>query len=247
MLKHRQNKHQHQRIVLFVGSPIVEDEDSLVKLAKRLKKNNVAVDVVSFGEHLENSAKLEAFIAAVNNSDNSHLVTVPTGPSILSDVLLTSPIISGEDGPPPGFSSSSAFEFGVDPNLDPELALALRISMEEERARQEKPSENVDKPAATDKLAMEIDEDDEIARAIAMSMDPSGGHASSSAQIDPNLMSSVLSSLPGVNPNDPRIQSALQSDASKKDDSKKKKEDNKSSAPTSKKDSKSSTPNAKKK
>ena len=30
-----------------------------------------------------------------------------------------------------------AFDFGVDPNLDPELALALRVSMEEERARQE--------------------------------------------------------------------------------------------------------------
>lgn len=31
----------------------------------------------------------------------------------------------------------SDFEFGVDPNIDPELALALRVSMEEERARQE--------------------------------------------------------------------------------------------------------------
>ena len=27
------------------------------------------------------------------------------------------------------------YEFGVDPNLDPELALALRVSLEEERAR----------------------------------------------------------------------------------------------------------------
>lgn len=34
-------------------------------------------------------------------------------------------------------SSVSGFDFGVDPNLDPELALALRVSMEEERARQE--------------------------------------------------------------------------------------------------------------
>ena len=29
------------------------------------------------------------------------------------------------------------FNFGVDPSLDPELALALRVSLEEERARQE--------------------------------------------------------------------------------------------------------------
>jgi 26S proteasome regulatory subunit N10 len=31
----------------------------------------------------------------------------------------------------------SGFEFGVDANLDPELALALRVSLEEERARQQ--------------------------------------------------------------------------------------------------------------
>ena len=34
---------------------------------------------------------------------------------------------------------------GIDPSLDPELAMALRISLEEERARQVKPE---DQPAA---------------------------------------------------------------------------------------------------
>lgn len=33
--------------------------------------------------------------------------------------------------------STGGYEFGVDPNEDPELALALRVSMEEQRARQE--------------------------------------------------------------------------------------------------------------
>ena len=37
-LKHRQNKNQKQRIVLFVGSPISEDEKALVRLGKKLKK-----------------------------------------------------------------------------------------------------------------------------------------------------------------------------------------------------------------
>ena len=32
---------------------------------------------------------------------------------------------------------SSGYDFDVDPNIDPELALALRVFMEEERARQE--------------------------------------------------------------------------------------------------------------
>lgn len=35
-----------------------------------------------------------------------------------------------------GSGGTGGFEFGVDPNLDPELALALRMSMEDERARQ---------------------------------------------------------------------------------------------------------------
>lgn len=34
-------------------------------------------------------------------------------------------------------ASQNQFEYGVDPNLDVELALALELSMAEERARQE--------------------------------------------------------------------------------------------------------------
>jgi hypothetical protein len=49
-LKHRQNKNQRQRIVLFAGSPINADKETLVKIGKKLKKNNVAVDIVNFGE-----------------------------------------------------------------------------------------------------------------------------------------------------------------------------------------------------
>lgn len=48
-LKHRQNKNQRQRIVIFCGSPVSEDAERLVKIGKKLKKNNVAVDIVSFG------------------------------------------------------------------------------------------------------------------------------------------------------------------------------------------------------
>lgn len=56
----------------------------------------------------------------------SHLVSIPPGPHILSDMLMSTPIIAGEDGAPGNFSSGGAggdFEFGIDPNLDPELAL----------------------------------------------------------------------------------------------------------------------------
>ena len=68
-LKHRQNKSQRQRIVLFVGSPLEEDERALVRLGKKLKKYNVAVDVVNFGEQNDNVAKLEAFVNAVDSGN----------------------------------------------------------------------------------------------------------------------------------------------------------------------------------
>lgn len=129
---------------MFVGSPIAEDEKSLVKLAKKMKKNNVAVDFVNFGEvDSDNTAKLQAFIDAINSSDNSHLVTVPPGPNLLSDRLLSTPIMSemGGDGSGAGVGGgdggegASGFEFGFDPSMDPELAMALRMSMEDEKQR----------------------------------------------------------------------------------------------------------------
>lgn len=55
----------------------------------------MAVDVVSFGSEEANGAKLEAFHAAVNSNDNSHLVTVPPG-TILSDMLFGTPIFMEE-------------------------------------------------------------------------------------------------------------------------------------------------------
>lgn len=126
------------RIVVFVGSPIITDSADLVKLAKRLKKEKVNVDIVSFGDHSQNNEILTAFIGALNGKDGtgSHLVSVPRG-SALSEALISSPIIQGEDGLGGAGLGGAGFEFGVDPNEDPELALALRVSMEEQRQRQE--------------------------------------------------------------------------------------------------------------
>ncbi|KAH8329703.1 hypothetical protein KR074_012480, partial [Drosophila pseudoananassae] len=138
VLKHRQGKNHKMRIVVFVGSPINHEEGELVKQAKRLKKEKVNVDIVSFGDHGNNNETLTAFINALNGKDGtgSHLVSVPRG-SALSDALLSSPIIQGEDGMGGAGLGGNVFEFGVDPNEDPELALALRVSMEEQRQRQE--------------------------------------------------------------------------------------------------------------
>lgn len=48
------------RIVAFVGSPVDQEEKELVKLAKRLKKEKVNVDIVSFGEEVRESGFYES-------------------------------------------------------------------------------------------------------------------------------------------------------------------------------------------
>lgn len=112
------------RIVVFVGSPISSDEGDLVKLAKKLKKEKVNVDIVSFGDHPGNNDLLTAFVNTLNGKDGtgSHLISVPRG-SVLSEALISSPIIQGEDGQGAANLGGAGFEFGFDPNEDPELAL----------------------------------------------------------------------------------------------------------------------------
>ncbi|CAR26396.1 ZYRO0B08712p [Zygosaccharomyces rouxii] len=146
-LKHRQNKVQHQRIVVFVCSPIQDDRQELMKLAKKLKKNNIAVDIINFGEIEHNTAIVEEFIETVNNSqeESSHLLNIQPGPRLLYEHIAGSRIIleegaaggSGFDGDSAG-GDNGFMDFGVDPSVDPELAMALRLSMEEEQQRQER-------------------------------------------------------------------------------------------------------------
>ena len=129
----------------------------MAKLAKRMKKNNIAVDIVAFGS-LEGTEtqKVEAFYDAIKPAAEagsaadeyaSHLEIFPPGPSLLSDKIRSSPMLGGggagaggSNGDDFGMGGDGGggggdFEFGVDPSQDPELALALRMSMEEEERR----------------------------------------------------------------------------------------------------------------
>ncbi|QHO48789.1 uncharacterized protein DS421_1g08390 [Arachis hypogaea] len=293
-LKHRQNKKQQQRIIVFAGS-IGDDW-------KKVKKNSVALDIVNFGEEDEGKTeKLEALLAAVNNNDTSHIVHVPAGTNALSDVLISTPIFTGNGEGGSGFAAAAAaaaaggvsgFEFGVDPNLDPELALALRVSMEEERARQEAAAKKAAEEASKQEkggeqqassqdatmterasasaseaetktndmmddenallqqaLAMSMDDpainqeakdtdmseaasdDPELALALQLSVADSSKDSSSQSDMskllaDQSFVSSILASLPGVDPNDPSVKDLLasmqnQSESQQKNDDKK--------------------------
>ncbi|KAH7930337.1 hypothetical protein BV22DRAFT_1055288 [Leucogyrophana mollusca] len=176
-LKHRENKNLRQRIIVFVGSPLDgpgADEREMIKLAKKLKKNNVAVDFISFGDGIEEgeNSVLKVFVENASSGDNSHYVSVPPGPHLLSDMIISSPILSEDRGIPPeamgdagagasGSGGGNNFEFGVDPTLDPELAMALRMSMEEEQARQAAEEQARQGSSAAPAAAPADDADDE--------------------------------------------------------------------------------------
>jgi 26S proteasome regulatory subunit N10 len=151
-LKHRQEKTQKQRIIVFIGHPIQQEEEDFEELGMRLRRNNVSIDVINFANP-ENVPKLEALIRASDDSTgNCHFLDVPLGVAMITDVLISSPIVAmdmgygGEGmqadvfpggGAPAQAAGGNFGQYGgIDPNLDPELAMALRISLEEERARQ---------------------------------------------------------------------------------------------------------------
>jgi 26S proteasome regulatory subunit N10 len=120
----------------------------------------------------------------------SNLVSIPPG-CVPSDMLYSSPIISenaggnmdasfgfGAGGAPGataggGAGGGGADDFGgVDPNMDPELAMALRVSMEEERARQESEAAADPAPdagAAASNTGMDVDTSGRGATAAAAS------------------------------------------------------------------------------
>ena len=109
-----------------------------------MKKNNVSIDVVAFGDlESDQTKKLEAFVDNVTSGDNSYLAIIPPGPHLLSEELQNTPILAGESATTGGVGGGgggedAGFNFEDAAENDPELAFALRLSLEEEKNRQEK-------------------------------------------------------------------------------------------------------------
>ncbi|KAF7636355.1 VWFA domain-containing protein [Meloidogyne graminicola] len=138
-LKHRKNRNHKMRIIVFVGSPLDQlliEKESFLKFAKKLKKEKINADFVLFGEAMaENNQIISDFVNILNGSDGqgSHLLVVPAGDTKLFDAILRSPICDGAGA----VNLGAGAKFGINDEDDPELAMALRISLEEQRVRQQ--------------------------------------------------------------------------------------------------------------
>lgn len=123
-----------------------------------MKKVNISVDVIAFGDlESDQIKKLEAFVENVKGGDGSNLAIIPPGPNLLSEELQVSPILGGDGtaAAGEGGEGGEAGGFGLEgaEENDPELAFALRLSMEEENNRREK--ERREQEAAEGKTSLE--------------------------------------------------------------------------------------------
>lgn len=171
-LKHRQNRSQRQRIIAFVCSPPVpQDSRKLQDLAVKFKKNNVTVDFVLFGDVEDSDETIKTFVNKVkgDKAEGAQIVPIPPSSKLLSDQLLGTPILLGEAGSAAGAGTAGNSagmdeygEFDFDPAMEPELALALRMSMEEEKARQEKVAREQEEAAKKASLDAVKEEDEPL-------------------------------------------------------------------------------------
>ena len=208
-LKHRPNKEQRQRIIAFVCSPIKHDNEKFAAVGRTLKRNNIALDIVCFG-NMEDMEKLQELQKIVNSGDNSHFVSVPPGLGMLCDALKNTPILHSGGG-------AYFDEFGgIDPSIDPEYATAIRLSLEEQKRRQE------DEGAKQPEPVNSVDDDDDeknLQEAMRLSMmeidekpeekKPAEETKEDSVFVNQDFVTDLLTSMPGVDLQDPQIQETL--------------------------------------
>jgi len=235
-LKHRINKRQEQRVIAFVASPVSETVEELKSLGTRMKKNKVAIDIVSFGEDGENETKLTTLVNAANSGDNSHFVAISTKPYVvLTDELAGSAVFGG------------VMAMAGNGAMEDDLELAIRLSLQEGGGAGAGGAAPAAAPAPGGN-AMAVDEDPEMAQAIAMSMglnpqdplpptgnediddelelairmsmqdsmdtDPPTSDAPTSGegqpeQVDSEFLRGLVQNLEGVDPNDPQFKELI--------------------------------------
>ncbi|GIX64625.1 ubiquitin interaction motif family protein [Babesia caballi] len=213
-LKHRLNKSQQQRIICFIASPVREDCAHYVTVGKLLKKNNVSLDIVNLCEDAATEEKLLALHEAANINDTCHYLSCKAGSDmLLSELVLNSSIMqSGEGSGGSVRYNTNLGDFGADPDMDPQLYMALRMSLEQEEERIRK--QNTNTASASDgplpALSM-TDVENEIRDMAAITVLPLPRvmEMVMTSEGNPELLESLIYSLPEVDLEDERFRDLL--------------------------------------
>jgi 26S proteasome regulatory subunit N10 len=120
-LRHRDPRLSKRRVIVLIGSQHTMTEESADKLAADANREGVAIDIVAFGDDVNDIEVLESLVSKIQAPSN--FVRANSGTVILSDIILSSPIGPGE-------GSSRTI---LDPSMedDPDVALAIRQSLEQ--------------------------------------------------------------------------------------------------------------------
>ncbi|RNC31637.1 proteasome regulatory non-ATPase subunit, partial [Trypanosoma cruzi] len=85
-LSHRTNPRAEKRIVAFIGTPLSETDEELEKLARKLRKDDVAVDIVGICVEA-NVPRLSAFVEKLNKNGNSRFLNIPAGANLTDSLM----------------------------------------------------------------------------------------------------------------------------------------------------------------
>jgi len=179
VLKNRPNRNARQRIIVFLASPAPIDEKEFLKTMKQLKKNNVLFNMVLLSDYDRHTDLLNsAFDILGSPEDNFYSDVYPgtPGTKFLDDALRRTPVWSGVKkirtaaeeiaGGPDGDFQEDDLLASINPEDDPELYMAIQLSIREEQERVRLAAEaSRTEGAATGTIAeKEVDEGAEIAQ-----------------------------------------------------------------------------------
>lgn len=114
-LRHRDQEVSIKRIVIFVGSHHDFTQERIEALVRDTNKEAVGVDIIAFGDDVNSPEILESYIKQLTQP--SHFIRLQVSKTILSDLVLLSPIGPGDAG---------------DPNIvDDDIQQAINASLQE--------------------------------------------------------------------------------------------------------------------
>ncbi|OIR57803.1 MAG: 26S proteasome regulatory subunit N10, RPN10/PSMD4 [Amphiamblys sp. WSBS2006] len=127
MLKHRRNEARVQRVILFLASPTTEDDAALSYLSKALQKSKITLEIVLLGEAADCYSHYKQLLPQGGETESTIVSLPPSGTESLARRL--------------GGINTTAADM-VEHEDDPELEIALRMSLQEEQERQTKLEQN---------------------------------------------------------------------------------------------------------
>lgn len=191
-MKHRVNKNQHERLVIFIASAIRDNPEDLYVLARNLRRDGTNVDLINICCP-ENAEILKNFHDIVNVEGESRLINYFGGVSRLNDALKEGGVLGGHVAADGGFGEET----------DPEMEMVIRISLEEERKRQEELDKQRAAQNANQMQIEELPKDEEQQRLLGRAnqvvkeADKKAGDETKSTQLskDPKLIEDILKEL----------------------------------------------------